>query len=98
MRLIYGLSGARLEKAVGRQGGVAAASRGIRLRQGVARFEISEVQTLFGSATVGAVSKRFLPALLDARYGVGNRLFPGEIIVTEMRESLQVVEMDRMNL
>jgi hypothetical protein len=42
----HGLFGARLEKAVGRQGGVAAASRGIRPRQGVARFEISEVQTL----------------------------------------------------
>ena len=49
------------------------------------------------AATVGAVSKRFLPALLDARYGVDNRLFPGEIIVTEMKESLQAVEMDRMN-
>lgn len=41
------LSGARqIEKAVGRQGGDAAASRGIRPRQGVARFEISGVQTL----------------------------------------------------
>ena len=27
------------------------------------------------------------------RYGVGNRLFPGEIVVTEMKESLQVVAM-----
>jgi len=55
------LSGARLEKAVGRQGGVdAAASRWNWPRQGVARIEISDVQTLsfwLGNRG-GAVSKR----------------------------------------
>jgi hypothetical protein len=35
-----------IEKAVGRQGGDAAAIRAIWPRQGVARFEISGVQTL----------------------------------------------------
>jgi len=45
----------------------------------------------------GCGQQALFPALLDARYGVGNRLFPGEIIVTVMKESLQVVEMDRMN-
>ena len=71
-----------------------AASRGIRPRQGVARFEISDVQTLFWRGDRGCGQQALLPALLAARYGGGNRLFPGEIVVTEMQESLQVVDMD----
>lgn len=54
-----------------------AASRGIRPRQGVARFEISDVQTLFWLGNRGCGQRALLPALLDARYGVGSRLFPG---------------------
>lgn len=73
------------------------ASRGIRPRQGVARFEISDVQTLFWLGNRGCGQQAILPALLDARYGVGNRLFPGEIIVTEMEESSQVVGMNHWN-
>ena len=67
VRLIYGLSGARLEKAVGRQGGDA----GVRVEGfGHARvwrgLRFLKCKRFFGAATVGAVSKRFLPALLDA--------------------------------
>lgn len=68
-----------------------AASRGIRPRQGVARFEISDVQTLFWLGNRGCGQQALLPALLDARYGVGSRLFLGEIIVTELKELLKAV-------
>ena len=98
MRLIYGLSGARLEKAVGRQGGDAGLQvEGFGHASVWRGLRFLTCKRFFGSATVGAVSKRFLPALLDARYGVGNRLFPGEIIVTEMEESSQVVGMNHWN-
>ena len=68
VRLIYGLSGARLEKAVGRQGGDA----GLQVVEefGHARvwrgLRFLTCKRFFGAATVGAVSERFLPALLDA--------------------------------
>jgi len=47
-----------MEKAVGRQGGDAAASRGIRSRLGVARFEISDVLSPLARLVMEALKMR----------------------------------------
>jgi hypothetical protein len=58
----------------------------------VARFEISDVQTLFWLGNrVGAVSKRFCQPYWTLDTGWAVDFFLGEIIVTELKELLKAV-------
>jgi hypothetical protein len=63
-----------MEKAVGRQGGDAAASSGIRSRLGVARFEISDVLSILARLSwkrSRCGQQVLLPALLVTRRNTG---------------------------